>query len=215
MKEGYVPYPGGGILPGPTPHSILEQLWRNDRNGWDRFALVYLPFVFRRVCKHGMPKADAEDLTHEVFLKISKSIHGFRKEKASSSFRSWICTVVRTTVIDFCREHGRQPVLLETSEFEDGTTSEADSETGVRDDDLKYRAMMQSLEEVKKKVGEKNWRLFELNFLEGIPATEVAQQMGVRLNRVHLAKHRVLKTLERITRKRFPELFGEEPAAGV
>ncbi|MBY0460293.1 MAG: sigma-70 family RNA polymerase sigma factor, partial [Gemmataceae bacterium] len=70
--------------------------------------------------------------------------------------------------------------------------------------------MEMALAEVRARVEEKTWQAFQLSALDGVPAQEVADRLGMGVSQVYLAKHRVSKLAQEEVRK----LGGEDPPDG-
>lgn len=64
---------------------------------WEQYHKQLLAFILRRVSN----KKDAEDILHEVFIKIHKNIGNLKEE---SKFRPWIFQITRNLIIDFYRK---------------------------------------------------------------------------------------------------------------
>ena len=74
---------------------------RHDRNAYKALYLHFAPKIKSFYLQHGMGEK-AEELTHEVFLKIWQKAASYNPEKAKVS--TWIFTIVRNLKIDFLRK---------------------------------------------------------------------------------------------------------------
>ena len=68
--------------------------------------------------------ADADDLTQEVFLRVTRSIADFRKK---ASFSTWLYRITMNTTHSFLRKKSRNPVAhdIEPSEQPDSSSNPA------------------------------------------------------------------------------------------
>ena len=61
----------------------------------------YLPSIYRFILLKVSNRAEAEDLSHEVFLSAWKNIPGYKDK--GFPFSSWLYQIARNAVIDFYR----------------------------------------------------------------------------------------------------------------
>ncbi len=82
------------------------------------FALYnrYLSKVYNRV-KSKIPLQDAEDVTQDVFIAVSRSLRSYKQE---ARFNTWLYTIVNRQIADFYRRRSRRS---------SGTDNEVDLET--------------------------------------------------------------------------------------
>ncbi|MGI9457140.1 MAG: RNA polymerase sigma factor [Aeoliella sp.] len=66
--------------------------------GWQEFAAIYRPLVFRVAVAKGLQHADAEDLTQEVLAIVEQSLGSF--DSSRGSFRSWLYQITRNLVVN-------------------------------------------------------------------------------------------------------------------
>ena len=60
--------------PTETPLSLLERLRQcPDNPSWHRLTELYLPLILRWLNQHGLPLADADDLSQDILLVILRS----------------------------------------------------------------------------------------------------------------------------------------------
>lgn len=70
----------------------------------------YSGMVFRLCLRYMGDRAEAEDLTQEIFLKVNSTLSGFRGE---SSHGTWIYRIAANTCLDHLRMHKRRSALAE------------------------------------------------------------------------------------------------------
>src|SRR3990167_9964443 len=70
------------------------------KNLIDRYTIPLYNFTARLT-----NRIDTSDIVQEIFIKIWKNLNNFDREKAS--FKTWIFTIARNTVIDFSRKRER------------------------------------------------------------------------------------------------------------
>ena len=91
----------------------------------------YAPLLLGLCLRYCGRKEDAEDVLHEGFIKILKSIEGFRKRE-NGSFEGWMKRIMVNTALNFLRSRSREKMLIlaDTQVFPDpGPESEAECST--------------------------------------------------------------------------------------
>ncbi len=155
--------------------------------------------------KAGLEPEDAADVVQEVWKAVSENIDGFQRGESVGAFRRWLWTVTRNKACDHFRKHvgGAQAVggtdarkLLETVPEDEPT-----DETGVQEHGLLHRA----LELIRPEYEERTWKAFWRMTVDGVPAPEVATELGMAANAVHQAKFRIVRRL----REEMGELMGD------
>jgi RNA polymerase sigma-70 factor (ECF subfamily) len=149
-----------------------------------RIFQLYRSLVYRVCCRYSKNREDAEDLTQEVFLKISNKISNFR---ADSSLTTWLYRVAVNT----CLDHLRRLKLSQKFEIEQIDVkvmlnlSQAGNEVLARID----------LEKIFKTVNPNTREALMLVLAEGLSYQEAADVMGME-------KSAVAKRVSRFLEKR-------------
>ncbi|MFO0935768.1 MAG: sigma-70 family RNA polymerase sigma factor [Gemmataceae bacterium] len=80
---------------GPTRPSLLLQLRdRQNTKAWETFHEVYAPLIKNYAQRKGLQDGDADDVTQQVMMAVTKSIGSFEYAPEKGSFRSWLGQVV-------------------------------------------------------------------------------------------------------------------------
>src|SRR5437660_2921149 len=90
-----------------TRLTLLTQLRQNpsDQAGWDEFVRRYGPHIYRWCRQWKLQDADAEDVTQDILVKLTRKLRAFAYDP-SRSFRGWLKTVTHHAWRDF--EDGRR-----------------------------------------------------------------------------------------------------------
>ncbi len=177
-----------------------------DPQAWDEFVRRYQPMIRDWCLRWGAQPVDAEDIAQEVLLKLLAAMKTFRYDPGRS-FRAWLKTVTQNAWIDFGRSHRR-----ESTEDPDRFRAILDSRAALDDlrarmEDAFDRELLEvAMRRVEKRVKPANWRAFQLTVIERRPGAEAAQELGLTVARVFMAKHRVQRMLEEEVR-----ILGGEP----
>jgi RNA polymerase sigma-70 factor (ECF subfamily) len=135
------------------------------------------PAVLGYFRSHGI--GDAEDLTGDVFVKVTEHLSGFRGTDVA--LRRWVFTIAHHRLIDEFRRAGRS---RPTPEFDDSSLSVV--EPDPLDDDL-IRAISGLTDEQREVV--------VLRFVADLPLRDVARITGRRTGAVKMAQARGLAAL--------------------
>jgi len=182
--------------PQTTSASLLERLERPvpAATAWEDFVRVYGPAVHRWCRGHGLQAADAADVAQEVLVRFWRQSRSFRY-RPGSRFRGYLRAIVRGAVADWHGDRGRTPAathaaadLLALEPARDDLAARIEE---AFDTELVARAM----NEVRSRVQPHTWRAFERQVFDALPGTDVAAELGVEVNVVYVARHKVTRML--------------------
>jgi len=181
-------------MQGPeTRESLLASLSspRSDE-GWQEFALIYRPLVYRVAVARGLQHAYAEDLAQDVLVIVEKSLESF--DPAIGGFRSWLYQITRNLVVNRLTR-GSQP-----AGSCDSNVQKMLSQHPASDDQtaslfqLEYRRVrfQQAALIVQAEFTEATWAAFRLTAIELQSIQDVAQKLGKSQGAVRVARCRVM-----------------------
>jgi RNA polymerase sigma-70 factor (ECF subfamily) len=168
----------------------------DDDTAWVRLVYRYQGQITIWCQKLGLQLADAENVTQEVLVRLTKKIHLYDPKKAP--FATWL----RRVTVHVCRNYLRKQTkaatgsgdtdqMLRLQEVQDVAESFWDRVNQEAD-----RALLAAaLERTKDKVSDDAWRMFELAAIQKIPGGKVAEMLGVSAQSVYSARHRVMLVL--------------------
>ncbi len=96
---------------------LARQAQSGDKDAFFALYNRYLNKVFNRV-KSKVPEHEAEDVTQDVFIAVSRSLKSYKQE---ARFNTWLYTIVNRQIADFYRRRSR---------VSSGTDAEVDLEFG-------------------------------------------------------------------------------------
>ena len=141
-------------------------------------------------------QAEAEDLTQEAFVKVSRGLAGFRSE---SSPATWVYRIATNVALDRLRSkaHRQDEQTLPLVDADDGLETEACREDALADerslmaDREAIRAEMSDcIHEFVRRLPPDYQTVVALSELEGLKNQEIADILGVRLGTVKIRLHR-------------------------
>ena len=188
------------MMDGPvTRPSLLVRLSNAaDTEAWSQFVRLYVPLVHGLARRRGLQEADADDLTQEVFQKVSVAVGKLHYDARRGSFRSWLFTVSCRCLHDFLQRRARQcrgtgssgvQALLEEE------PAPPSAEEDAWDREYQQRVFEWAAREVRPHIKPTTWEAFWQLAVEGRSGEEVAQALGMSVGAVYVAKSRVLARL--------------------
>ena len=171
----------------------MARLKSQDADGWRRFVSIYGPLVYSWGRATGLGEEDAADAGQEVFRSVAQSINRFRRDRPGDSFRGWLWTIARNRFRMHFRCLARQPktVSVEKALEEIAELSENESENPEETVQLAERA----LEMIRVDFEPRTFQAFWRTAVDGQPASDVAQELGMSKAAVYMARSRVLARL--------------------
>ncbi len=195
--------------PPDTRHSLILRLRDPaDEVAWREFASLYEPLIYQLARRKGLQDADARDLCQDVLVTVSRAADRWDPDPSKGSFRGWLSRVTRNLLINFLtrREEpgtGRTSVvdLLEAQPKFDAAA------TDLFDVEYRRRLFQWAAEKVEQEFTPDTWQAFWRTAVGGETPAAVAQNLGVSIGAVYIARSRVLARL----RKQIEQL-GDEAA---
>jgi RNA polymerase sigma-70 factor (ECF subfamily) len=184
---------------GDTSSSLLDKIRAKDEKAWERFIHLYSPLVYKWCRQGDLQEADAADVGQEVFRSVAAAIGNFRHERDSDTLRGWLRTITRNKLNDFGRRkrnetqaRGGSDAQEEFQQLPDEKLGEADETSIEEDNRLIYR---RAVEMVLSECEETTRKAFMAYAVEQRPAADIAEELGITVNTVYLAKSRILRRL--------------------
>jgi RNA polymerase sigma-70 factor (ECF subfamily) len=200
-----------------TSASLLERLrTAPDEAAWRRLDQLYQPLIRRWLLRDPSLREEADDLVQEVMGVLVRELPGFRRRR-NGSFRRWLRTITAHRLAALYRSHKNRPVALGCPLEESPLAQLADpnSELSRQWDREHDRYVMSRLMELIAPLFEPaTLAAFRRIALDGIAPAQAAEDLGLSLNAVLVAKSRVLSTLRQEARgvdrltAHFSERFG-------
>lgn len=181
-----------------TSVSLLDRLAGTPSDeDWRRLHDLYRPLLRAWMARAGVSEADFDDLTQEILVVVFKGVAGFERQ-GQGAFRSWLRTILANRVRDYFRGQRYRPVVTGDSDFLlrlNEMESPASELSRLWDQEHDEHVVRSLLRRVQGDFAPGTWQAFRRHVLEGDPAARVAEELGLSLNSVLLAKSRVLKRL--------------------
>ncbi|MCL5016322.1 MAG: sigma-70 family RNA polymerase sigma factor [Patescibacteria group bacterium] len=157
----------------------------------EAFGLLYdhyLPKIYRFVLVKVGRREEAEDLTHQAFLKAWQNISKY--EYKGYSFGSWLYRIARNTVYDYYRQ-AKSELGIEDADNLGLLIVESDIEHETE----KRIALGRIVKHLKKLKGVEEDVLI-MRFVNDMPIKEVAATLGKSEGAIKLIQNRAIKSLK-------------------
>lgn len=182
-----------------TRVTLLHRLNQNpgDQLSWAEFVRLYGPAIRTWLLHWGLQEADSQDVAQNVLLRLTAKLPQFRYDP-SRSFRGWLKTLTHHAWHDFVTEAGyRTRGSGDTSVLDQLQSVAAREDLAARVEATFDKELLEmALAKAKARVAENTWLAFKLAALDGVAPQTVADQLGVRVSQVYLARHRVQKLVQ-------------------
>ena len=178
-----------------TRQSLLLRAQTGETNAWKDLAELYRPLILGWLNRQGVPAVDLEDLSQEVLLSVFKHLPTFQHSGNRGAFRSWLRTIVCSRTADYWRASD----ACAQAQGGSGATAalqqiaDPDSELNRQWDEEHDRYVLDCLlDMVEEEFEPTTLRAFRRLALDGVSGADVAQELGLSVAAVYVAKSRVL-----------------------
>ena len=123
-----------------TDSEAIKQIIQGDRNIYRILVERYQPMVFRTCMGFLHNKADADDLTQDIFIQVYQSLHTF---KAESSFSTWLYRIAVNAALNKVRKTPKS-FLLQRLDAVFGSEKSKEYQLSASDTENPENILMQS-----------------------------------------------------------------------
>ena len=175
-----------------TSASLLKRLKeRSEQEAWKRFVFLYTPLLCCWANRLGAQEADADDLVQDVFTLLYQKLPEFTY-RPQKSFRAWLHTVL----VNKWRE-GKRRCSISTCTNPTAVLTLETPDPGIDFTEEEYRRFLvhRALQLMQAEFTPTTWKAcWETTMGDKAPA-EVADELGISVRAVYLARIRVLQRL--------------------
>jgi RNA polymerase sigma-70 factor (ECF subfamily) len=184
-----------------TRQSLLLRAQSGEENAWKDLAELYRPLIFGWLDRQGVPARDLEDLSQDIILSVVKHLPSFQHSGNPGAFRSWLRTIVCSRTIDYWRaaDPGRQATGGSGATAALPQIEDPRSDLNRQWDEDHDRYVLNCLlDQVEEEFKPSTLNAFRRLALEGASGPEAAQELGLSVAAVYMAKARVLQRLRQL-----------------
>jgi RNA polymerase sigma-70 factor (ECF subfamily) len=184
-----------------TSSSLIDRLREpSNETAWERMVDVYTPLIRGWLKRYAVQDQDVEDLLQEVLAIVVRKMPEFRQQPQIGAFRRWLRNITVNCLRDFWRAQKYRPRASGADEFAHMLDQLADGDSSMSklwDREHDDHVARHLLEMVRGRFEDKTWRAFQGVTLAGTPVDQVAQELGMSVNAVFIAKSRVMHALRK------------------
>jgi RNA polymerase sigma-70 factor (ECF subfamily) len=183
-----------------TQQSLLLRAQRGETKAWKNLTDLYRPLILAWLNRQGVPARDLEDLSQEVLLRVVKHLPTFEHSGQRGAFRSWLRTIVCSRTADYWRAldagdpaiggSGAVVALREVVDPESDLNRQWDAEH----DRYVLHCLLDMLEEEFQPL---TLQAFRRLALDGVSGAVAAEELGLSVAAVYVARSRVLARLRK------------------
>lgn len=201
--------------PGEDPVSTLRtratllarvRQWE-DAASWQEFDRLYRRLIYGVARRSGLPHAEAEDVTQEVFKCVAETIHQFEPQPGPGKFRGWLLRLTRWRIADKFnqRPKGESPGSAGRGDSGDTATRTPTIERvpDPADNDAEFDREWQrhlldaASERLARRVKSRHYQAFDLYVRQRWPVLKVASELRMNPATVYIIGFRLTKQLKR------------------
>lgn len=169
---------------------LVKLAQEGDTDAFGQLYERYSPAVFRFLFSHIDNRLDAEDLTEDVFIRIWRSLPGYRHQ--GIPFVAYVFRVARNRLIDYYRrsKRNKDQVSLDDIVIGDHQADPGD----IVDNGLEHQEIQALLGDLRD-----DYRMvLTLRFMGDLSPDETAEVMGRTSGAVRVLQHRALAALRKM-----------------
>ncbi len=172
--------------------NLIMEAKGGESEAFGRLYDYYLPAIYRFILLKVGHREEAEDLTHQVFLKAWQNISGFTEK--GFPFSSWLYRIARNAVIDYYRKSKPvvsidEDIILEQLIIHPDITA-LDSKKDI----ARIMASLRELKDIERDV-------VIMRFVEDLSVKEIAITISKSEGAVKVIQHRALNKIKIILAK--------------
>jgi RNA polymerase sigma-70 factor (ECF subfamily) len=182
-----------------TRISLLVRLASaEDEPAWSEFVEIYGEAVLRYCLSRGLQEADAAEVVQEVFLAVHKSVGEWEYSGRPGGFRAWLFQTAHRICLRALRNRSRSDGAVGGTTALQSLRQIADDapETDECEREWQRWALCWAVGQVRPLVKPTTWNAFWLTAVEGCPAGEAAERLGMSIGNLYAAKCRVQSRLK-------------------
>lgn len=169
---------------------LIVEAQQGSSNALNQLVDMFHNDIFRMLYYRLYSKADAEDLTQEVFMKVFKNL---TKLKEADKFKSWLYTIALNCVRDFKRKKLWSIFQWTTHDDEDDTEPEIPDKKFNPEQQLAQQEFWCQFHQFTEDLARQEREIFTLRFLDHLGIREIAEVLKKNESTVKTHLYRAIK----------------------
>lgn len=175
--------------------ALLLRAQANETAAWNDLVDRYRPLILGWLQRQGVPAGDLEDLSQEVLLTVVRHLPNFQPSGHRGAVRTWLRAIVGSRTADYWRAvHAGTPASGAGAALQ----MVPDPTGGLPrhwDEEHDRYVLHSLLDLVEEEFEPLTLRAFRRVALDGVSSAEAAQELGLSVTAVYVAKSRVLQRI--------------------
>ena len=148
---------------------------------------MYQQRVYWHVRKMVIDHDDADDLTQEIFIKIHKSIDGFRED---AQLYTWIYRIATNECLTFLNKKRRR-LIFRFDDVDEELSAKVDSSAGLSGDEIQVK-----LQKALLKLPDKQRLVFNMKYFDDISYEDMSAITKTSVGALKASYHHAVKKIE-------------------
>src|SRR5262245_27097673 len=175
--------------------SLLLRAQSGEENAWKDLTDLYRPLLNGWLNRQGVPARDLEDLSQDILLTVVKHLPTFQHSGQRGAFRAWLRTIICSRTADYWRalDAGTQARGGSGATAALQQVADPGSDLNRQWDEEHDRYVLDCLLDlVAEEFEPTTLNAFRRLALDGASGADVAEELGLSVAAVYVAKSRVL-----------------------
>lgn len=180
---------------------LLDGLQRKDDAVWSQFVARYRPMLVRFAQRQGLSEDNADDAAQQTLIAFCSAYQEGKYARELGRLRHWLFGIARNQIRNTRRKVNRREVQVVEDSDETNIFQRQPDDTDMEkiwEEEWQASLLKQCLEEIRREHDAKSIEAFELFAWKGLPAQQVADQLGLTPNAVFIIKHRIMKRIKEL-----------------
>ena len=177
-----------------TRITFIERLASGSEDAWVELDAVYRPLIVGWLSRYELQPSDRDDIVQEVLTVLAQQVGQFKHNGRLGAFRHWL----RATTVNLTRMYLRKKNRAGSERFSEMLQQLADPESKLShqfDREHDQFLVGRLIDRVTPQFQPSTVEAFRLHVIAGTNAKETAEELGLSVTAVHIAKSRVLRRL--------------------
>jgi len=172
----------------PEEESLVRRAQQQDQQAFAQLYEEHFDKIYRYVALRIGDRAEAEDITQQVFLKALRSISSFRWK--GTPFSAWLFRIAHNQMVDHLRKKTKQA----TVPIDESAISSSNDPQLL----IEQKLNIEQLISATKRLTEAQREVISLRFAGELPITQVAKIMGKSEGAVKALQHSAIVALRKV-----------------
>jgi RNA polymerase sigma-70 factor, ECF subfamily len=184
-----------------TRQSLLLRARTGDEGAWQDLCELYRPLIAGWLRRQSVPEADIDDLVQEIFLAVVRGLPSFSHSGRRGAFRSWLRTIAYNYSCDYWKSPARRTAASGDDAAQSALGLLEDPASPLNrywDEEHDHYVLRCLFEAVALEFEPATVRAFQLVALDSVSGAQAAEELGISLTAVYIAKSRVFHRLREL-----------------